>query len=349
MADDALTNQLLSNACGTKRRQMLYTVNNNRFNPVSPYIQNAQGELVYTQDQLDMRRKAEILQYTAATQNSKQNGTTKKQKFSQIVRNMIVPPSTTIDCPNLDMVPTPTYYSNIPGPVRSLVRDTSVPLYNYIKNTQSNAITTVEDNTTWKYFLDENVVCNNETSTRLLTLFFTDKIDVKIKSFVLKVPLAVYIKGEANIDSIRDLSLNIYSADSPIDATVYYNNIATTIATTFSLPNQQLLYDVSNNNAFSHVLTNNNTVILYDLYCYIGIMEITIPELYTEPGYIYDINVKFNMSVLLPNLAGLTMTNNLSVICNLKERDLYVSHNANLAKALNPVPEPFQTFRLIDS
>jgi len=346
MADDALTNQLLSNACGTKRRQMLYTVNNNRFNPVSPYIQNAQGELVYTQDQLDMRRKAEILQYTAATQNSKQNGTTKKQKFSQIVRNMIVPPPTTIDCPNLDMVPTPTYYSNIPGPVRSLVRDTRVPLYNYIKNTQSNAITTVEDNTTWKYFLDENVVCNNETFTRLLTLFFTDKIDVKKKSFVLKVPLAVYIKGQANMPSnsniskIRDLSLNIYSTDSPIEPTVYYNNIATDVATTFRLPNQQLLYNV---------LTNNNTRILYDLYCYIGIMEITIPELYTEPGYIYDINVKFNMSVLLPDLAGLTMTNNLSVICNLKQRDLYVSHNAELANALAPVPEPFHKFILIDA
>ena len=93
----------------------------------------------------------------------------------------------------------------------------------------------------------------------------------------------------------------------------------------------------------------NNTSILYDLYCYIGILEITIPELYTEPGYIYDVNVKFNMSVLLPDLAGLTMTNNLSVICNLKQRDLYASHNAKLAKALVPVPEPFNTFRLIDS
>lgn len=108
----------------------------------NPYINT-----IYTKHQLDMRRKSEILKYSANSQNSKVNNLTNAQRWANIARgttevkqsriNKIINDQLNnidISCPNDALIETPTSSSDIPGPIIYLIDDESVPLYNY-KNT----------------------------------------------------------------------------------------------------------------------------------------------------------------------------------------------------------------------
>ena len=55
---------------------------NVRFDISSPYTYDASGKLVYSQEKLNMRRKAEILKYSRPTQNN-----VTKNKYSQLARS----------------------------------------------------------------------------------------------------------------------------------------------------------------------------------------------------------------------------------------------------------------------
>lgn len=117
-----------SEQCATRLDQMLNNVPPARYTPPSPYPQ-------YTQYQLDMRRKAEILKYNNS--GTKTNNPTKKQKFAYIVNRAAgggVSASLSSQCANSDegaSTPLPSYYSGVPGPVTMLFYDPSIPLYRY--------------------------------------------------------------------------------------------------------------------------------------------------------------------------------------------------------------------------
>jgi hypothetical protein len=71
----------LDTMCQQRRKQMLFNVPPIRYNPISPYS----GNVYITQSKLDMRRKAEILQYSANKTNTKTNKYTKSEKWSLLV------------------------------------------------------------------------------------------------------------------------------------------------------------------------------------------------------------------------------------------------------------------------
>jgi len=353
---NSVLNMDIQNICGNRLRQMLYNINTNRYTPQSPYVQNAQGQLVYTQDQLDMRRKAEILLYPHSNQNSKKNGITKKQRWSQVVRSVF---PTEMSCPNLDLVPTPTSSSGIPGPVRYLIRDTTVPLYNFNNNNEPYATTTIDDPATWKSFSANNVLCQNITLTKLFTLFITNKNDVNQRSFTFSSPYAVYIQGTDITTStttskrIPDMSLNINS----VEATVLYNDIAVDTSVTVSKTNASVVYDVSMN-----TVQNKS----YAFYCYMGIMTVDIPVLYTAPGYVYDVKVSFNMTLtpptptpliptppintpIIPNYNA-TFNTSVAILCNLDKENVLNSQGGVLkpSSIIVQVP-PFQPYKIVEN
>ena len=121
-------------------------------------LQPSPYELGFTRFQLDMRRKTEILEYSAAKHNTKTNNFTRAQKWSNFINNRARVSQTTIDqivnnitqpieelCPQDRLIPKPTTASNVPGPIIDLVYDPNVPLYNYQQNTQSLGGTNVEE------------------------------------------------------------------------------------------------------------------------------------------------------------------------------------------------------------
>lgn len=109
-------------------------------------LQPSPYELGFTRFQLDMRRKVEILEYSAVKQNSKTNNPTRAQKWSHFVRNGTGVSQRVIEqiannqqaaselCPEDRFIPKPTSASDIPGPIIDLVYDPNVPLYNYQEN-----------------------------------------------------------------------------------------------------------------------------------------------------------------------------------------------------------------------
>lgn len=81
----------------------------------------------FTQYQLDMRRKVEILKYIPTTVSTQTNSDTKSQKWSKLVQKN----SNKKTCIINDNIRVPTSSSDVPGPVIDLYYDPNVPLYNY--------------------------------------------------------------------------------------------------------------------------------------------------------------------------------------------------------------------------
>ena len=114
----ATTNVSLEDICKQRRRQLLFTIPPPRNTIQSPYPQ-------YTQQQLDMRRKAEILKYAGNKQNTKTNSLTRSERYAHAMRNRNRVDLTTtvnnVSCPDDAIIYTSSSASGVPGP--------SIPLY----------------------------------------------------------------------------------------------------------------------------------------------------------------------------------------------------------------------------
>lgn len=109
------------------RRLALFNIPQTRYTPTSPYP-------AHTKQQLDMRRKAEILKYKS-NMVSKTNNLTKKQTYASLAQSGSNPYNNflaqlTSSCPANDTKPTISTASDVPGPPMMLYMDPSVPVYN---------------------------------------------------------------------------------------------------------------------------------------------------------------------------------------------------------------------------
>ena len=250
-----------------------------RFNGVAnPYLNTN-----YTQSQLDMRRKAEILQYN---KNSTQtNKLTKSQKFSKAIGR-----TATTTCPNDLYIPSLSSSSGVPGPVITLQYVPTVPLYNYAQNTASLGLINIEDTSKWIDSTKDNIISYDSIETVLLDLAI-NKVDTSTATFSINSPIGIYVDGAATGASIvGDISLN------SIEVSVYYNDlnylltstIAPVITTLTELKSKTVRYSVTSpspsiSKQFSGVK-------------YIGNLNITNLTLPTMNGYVYKIKVKFKLT-----------------------------------------------------
>ena len=141
------------------QKSLVFNVPGTRYTPINPY------SLGYTKAQLDMRRKAEILQYN----NVSNKKTTKKEAFAAVVRGAsqrknyssyylrglqegtLTPEQM---CPNDISIPTLTTASDVPGPPMLLNYDSTIPLYKYIS--QQNAYGTQNTNKKYMWLTNYN-------------------------------------------------------------------------------------------------------------------------------------------------------------------------------------------------
>ena len=295
-----------NNICQIKRLQLLYNVPPPRYTPLSPYPK-------YTQQQLDMRRKAEILKYTANNQNSKSNGFTKSQRWSNAVNGSNR--NTAAACiQNQDMTPTPTYFSDIPGPVQYLVRDTTIPLYNFNANTNAYGIGTNITAEKWQLIVDNDAYFTNGKRARLFRLFILANIDKPTYSFQYTTPVAFYVQGANGVVSngaVADVSCGL--TITAINTVVVYNGAAVNLQTNATCEITNVSY--------------NSDPTSYSFFFYLGIMTISIPNLYTTQGFIYDVDVTFSIDT--GSLGNHYSVNEVGVMANLTAVDLLASQGAN--------------------
>jgi hypothetical protein len=236
-----------------KQRFQLKNIPPERYDNLAnnPYL------LSYTQPQLDMRRKAEILKYSATHTNTKTNNLTKAQRWAQLVNgstqqrelsssfiqsNTISQTSNSISvqtCPSGTIITTPSYASGIPGPITTLFLDPTVPLYNFatgqdpyaLINQQSSTIPFIYDNGLDK--LDQPLTFINYVpqNTVTLTSIYIQNITTPRYSFTIQFPLSIYIRADvlntiiSNTTAINtNIGLHLFNPEEPFVLTLQYGN-----------------------------------------------------------------------------------------------------------------------------
>ena len=363
----SVTDISFASICEQRKRQMLYNVPQIRMNLISPYP-------TYKQQQLDMRRKAEILKYSNMASSTKTNNLTKAQKWAQLASGMSQSSSYTTltgyeadasgnykqyikkfgiqSCPNDDLIPTPTSSSGVPGPISYLILDESVPLYNYVSDkNRTYAFTEVESTNPWQVYISNDNKSASNTETNLFSLYLTKNVSQYSYTYNFQIPIAIYITGTNIATSsigkpvaLRDNSLNI----SSVSISVKYNNAQVILQKTPSayLSNGARNYDLAANPApmfnydvaFTPTSTNDNIMFL----AYSGTLNVSNLFLYAQPGYIYDIMATFYVTTQFGNSAftSTVQTYDYGVYTNVSPSNTIVTKNTRLSRGTTPYPIP---------
>jgi hypothetical protein len=190
--------------CTTQRQNklnsLIFNTPGTRYTPVNPY------SFGFTQQQLDMRRKAEILQYNKtsngkATQKQKwatlvRGATQRKQYSSYYIRNLQEGNLTPEEiCPNDIKIPTLTTKSGVPGPPMLLYYDPTVPLYNYnsVQFAYGTQNTDAQNQPFWLTNYDTDVADNN--SQNIFTLNIRPSIDKAFYTYTITTSVGILVSG----------------------------------------------------------------------------------------------------------------------------------------------------------
>ena len=336
----------LTGFCSQRQKKQLM------FNPIvrleidSPY-----GGL-YTEEQLNARRKAEILQYKRDSNKTKQN--TQKEDFVLIVNGKQKDPylqkiyynlaETTLGKIVLDT------YSYLP--VNTLICtantyngaiDPNVPLYKYNESRNYGILNTIYD---YNLYLqtDRNMSIQPNIQTEILNLYTVNAINSQTTVSTLRIPIAWYITGTLksdqsiptdgnlkisapkNVDNITFVDINI----SQIDYTLKFNN--TDISNgSFTLPfSTDISFDINFDGNLTG--TNNTFVLQY----YIGDLEVNDITIDSTSDYVYDLDLDIKGITNIDLIAQYNSKFNLSygIIVN-PSMDL-VETNVTLHTAARP-------------
>jgi len=280
------TSVVTCNAITQLRRSNIPTTVPIRFDPVSPYSQ-------YTQDQLAMRRKAEILQYNANKQNTKQNGTTKKQAFSYLANNPQISASTnsitTRKVCDQNLISVPTSSSNVPGPIQYLYMDPSVPLYNYNDNRNYNLFIQT-DTRKWNIFTYTDVELSETNDKTVMSIYVRNGIENNYTTFSLVEPVSITVSGSNNTITDYDLDFSRNTVSIAVTQVVFQIHYNTTPIQTITVSNPT---NASTTNKLSvlYLDTSKSGSNPFSASIFIGNLELNNVVLYTPPNIIYDINI----------------------------------------------------------
>jgi len=269
-----------------------------RFNPISPYPANTQYEL-------DMRRKAEILQYN---KNSTQKGRiTKAQKWANLVKGPFqrntqttvvrdisgeiidyTVYNTVASCPFDKYIPTLSSSCDVPGPIITLQYNPDIPLYNYTEGENAFGIIN-QETTNFNSYSSNNILSldGNQTTLCALAIFNTD---YRLTTFEINTPIGIYISGQTNN---TDAS-GIFNIDT-FDVSIYNNNnliTTTNIITTTSIVDASVNFYTNFPKDGSGNITGDTT---FQGVQYIGNLKMSNIDLCTQPGLLYDIKLVFNI------------------------------------------------------
>ena len=290
-----------------------------RFNVPPPRLNLLSPYPYYTKEQLDMRRKAEILKYKAVDQNTKTNDLTKNQKWANLAKgrnmsqyaNYYQSLNSEQDCPSDVTLPTLTTASDVPGPPMYLYYDPNVPLYNYLTHTsygQGNF-----SNALWNLFTINQLLYLESQSASIRPMAQMDTYITEVELGVIKIsnlnqnltnsynistPIGIWLTGiyvGTGFDSnaltyarppIPSFTIQITS----IQVNVYYDGKIVTPVSNASYINptgfDKITVDISNTNA----------QIFYTVQ-YVGMLNINNLTLLTNSNSIYDIKVEFQYEI----------------------------------------------------
>ncbi len=228
------------------RKSLVFNVPGTRYTPINPY------SLGYTQAQLDMRRKVEILKYNK-TSNGKAS---KKQKFVTAVKGSLqrrtfstyylkaVQDGLEELCPDDSLIPTLTTASDVPGPPMYLNYDPTIPLYNYNSQQQSYGTQNTQNEYIWLTNYDTDIIDNSQ----IFTLNIQKGIDSNNYNFSFTTSVSLSISGYNEAHPSSDVS-GIFKFSIPpqnLSLTVMYGGQPVSLTSSPTITySPQFLTDVS--------------------------------------------------------------------------------------------------------
>lgn len=292
-----------------------------RFVPINPY---ASGQ--FTKMQLDMRRKVEILKYSANKSSSQTNNLTKKETFAKLVRgggrrSTAVMESNKVTCPADDLVLSPTTSSDVPGPVIYLYEDKSVPLYNYSDfNARSYSDYVATNLNPWQFVVLSDILVVNNGTSNVYYLIINSAIDQPYYTYNITMPVGLSIAGIAPPNFSGNISAQINS----ISLSVYYND---------GLVNR---YDLSNSDlsGFSNMVTINSSGSPFSATQFIGNLGFNNIKLYTVSTYVYTFVLTANV-VFVSTTTSIT-NKQVALVANMSSASSVVSGCTIISTNDNP-------------
>lgn len=248
-------NNVLFNVCSQYRARQLFVPQNLKRIEMGTIptrtIDNTQN---VTLDQLNMRRKAEILQYNPNRQSNQTNSATKTQKFALLVNapprinnwnRVAATANQGISGCSDDLTPIPTSSSDVPGPIMNLIYDRNIPLYNYINPVQTrgyNDFTNVLPSTEFQFNYTSNIFIPENTLTNVISIYFAD-LNEQSKSVPLSftIPLGIYMKGTIATANSSEMQISI----STLSIGLYLNGVLTTNISTITNPANSIVFNVA--------------------------------------------------------------------------------------------------------
>ena len=211
----------VSDYCEQRRMLSLYNIPAPRLEIKSPYDNG------YTVEELNMRRKAEILKYTSNRVSTQTNNMTRKEKYAYASSNYTQLKGSTLAflvdaCLNpLCRPPKPTSSSDVPGPSMLLYEDASVPLYNYTTfNRYSYGITYDISSGNWRFYTEENLILVNMQTQSIGTLIIEKNIASPTQTYNMRIPIGIYFTGSnAGLDTRYTYDIRVVE----IKVGIFYN------------------------------------------------------------------------------------------------------------------------------
>jgi hypothetical protein len=300
----------MCDATETNRRNGLkFNIPPPRYTPQNPY------EDGFTKEQLDMRRKVEILKYNKSSnyritkaQSWVQvvNGNFQRRTYSKSYLNRLTTEDR--DCENIVTYSTG---ANIPGPQIPLYLDKNVPLYNY--NTQRNVqgINNINEVDMWRTKYDTDLISYSPT---IYTLNIRPPIDNTQYKFSVNTSFGIYVRGISNSLASRPFKISISLTSSSVKVRFggqYLSNIAPIISSPGTI---NISGNVTSTGNFAGAI-------------YLGNIIMSNIVLYTSNGNTYDIILEPIISATFDDGSTSTITNNITA--QLYTNLIDYSNNAN--------------------
>lgn len=313
-----------------RQKMQLLNIPPTRFTPTSPYP-------TYTRFQLDMRRKTEILKYSAAKTNTKTNNFTKSEKWAQLVsgnfqrrtysqQEITNSTNNLVDCSSNETILTPTSSSGVPGPIMYLYNDPTIPLYNYVVN-RSYSILDDNNRQPWNINPYNDIACENGEQTFVSLLGIRQYIESDYTIFNLTTSVGIYVGGTVDTTG-KTTTLNI--SISNIGCTIYYNDTVVANPSVSISGLTTLTVDIA-----------DSATDLFSASLFVGNITTDDFTLYTKPNMAYDIKLTFTMSYTIDSDESYFTYTKIGAYCNLSATNQELATNCSISGKSTASPSGF--------
>jgi len=270
--------------CTLRERQQTFAIPPIRIElEPSPY---ADG---YNQEQLNMRRKAEVLKHAKTSQTNK---LTKAERLSMASRKSTNTRQSV--CLTNEIIYQPSWKSDVPGPTIFLYEDPNVPLYMYKNPISTRAYTelSVTNNLLWSIFDASNVVA--APSCYIASIYFRYFLNVPVVGFSIKTPVSLFIQGYSSLPG-QEYRLSVKNI--VINSLFLGNTIASTDPSVPNLLGTGIRFKPTVSFSLSDMVVQTTSTGSFEARQYIGNIYINNLHYYTAMGFIYDVQAVFDISL----------------------------------------------------